>query len=123
MRDQKVEKLQVAGPQLNITYKDGTEKTSRKEDFQDVVSIFYASGVDLTATDVTVEDVSLGQLLGQFLVNVVPVVALIGFTIFMFRQARGAQDGIMGIGRSKAKVFVKGKQDVKFKDVCGMTEA
>jgi cell division protease FtsH len=48
---------------------------------------------------------------------------MVGVLFFIFRQARGAQDGIMGIGRSKAKLFVKGKQNINFKDVGGMDEA
>jgi len=44
------------------------------------------------------------------------------FAILM-RQAKGSQDGLLGFGQSKAKIFIKGKQDVKFADVGGMTEA
>ena len=41
----------------------------------------------------------------------------------IIRGEEVAKDGIMGIGRSKAKLFVKGKQDKKFADVGGMDEA
>src|SRR3989337_3050443 len=41
----------------------------------------------------------------------------------MVRQARGAQDSIFSFGQSKAKLFDKGKQSVKFADVAGVDEA
>jgi cell division protease FtsH len=54
---------------------------------------------------------------------VAPIVLMFILLLFIMRRAQGGQDNILGIGRSKAKVFVKGKQDVKFKDVGGMKEA
>jgi cell division protease FtsH len=43
--------------------------------------------------------------------------------LFLFRQARGQQESIFSFGRSRAKLFSKGKQDVKFTDVAGVDEA
>ena len=39
------------------------------------------------------------------------------------RQARGAQEGMFGFGKSNAKLFTKGKQNIKFTDVGGLKEA
>ena len=47
---------------------------------------------------------------------------MIAVFLFIFRGAKGGPD-IMGIGKSKAKLFVKGKQNTKFADVGGMDEA
>ena len=41
----------------------------------------------------------------------------------MMRKARGAQDSLFSFGNSKAKLFAKGKLDVKFADVAGVDEA
>jgi len=43
--------------------------------------------------------------------------------MFMLKQAKVGQDGVFGFGKSKAKIFIKGKQDIKFKNVGGMKEA
>lgn len=123
IREERVEKLEVAGSELSAVYKDNTTKTARKEDGQQALQVLEASGIDLTQVDVEVQNVTVGDLLWQLAINILPIILMIGFFLFIFRQARGAQDGIMGIGRSKAKVFVKGKQDVKFNDVGGMDEA
>ncbi len=122
IRSEKIESIEVAGPELRAHYKDSTEKHARKEDTQEVVPLLEAAGIDLTAVDVEVKDLSTGQMIWEVLVNFLPLVAMVILFLFFFRQARGS-DGIMGFGKSKAKLFVKGKQDVKFADVGGMDEA
>jgi cell division protease FtsH len=123
VREEKVKTLQVTGAELRAIYEDGTQRYTLKEEGQEALSILDSAGIDITALDVEVEDVSFGQLIWELLINFLPIGLMIFFFMMMFRQARGAQDGILGIGRSKAKVFVKGKQDVTFDDVGGMDEA
>jgi cell division protease FtsH len=123
VREEKVSKILVVGSELEITYKDGVEKKSRKEDFQEIVPLLETAGVDLAAVELKVENVSVGQWLIQFFFNFAPVLLIAGLLVFMMRQTRGGPDGIMGFGRSKAKLYVKGKQNVTFNSVGGMTEA
>lgn len=123
VRQEKVEKIEVSGSDLNATYKDKTKKTTKKEDGQELVTVFKAANIDLAAANVEVVQHSFWNIAGEFLLASLPLVLIAIFFLFLFRQARGAQDGIMGIGKSKAKLFVKGKQNIKFKDVGGMQEA
>ena len=123
IREEKVKKIDISGSELKLTYADDVTKTTRKEDGQDLVSILDAAGIDLGATNVEINDRSAMSMVWELLINFLPLVLMIGFFFFIFRQARGAQDGMMGIGRSKAKLFVKGKQNIKFSDVGGMKEA
>lgn len=123
VRDEKIETLQVTGTELRAIYKDGGRKYTLKEEGQEALSILDSAGIDIAAVDVTVEDVSFGQLFWELIINFLPIGLMIFFFMMMFRQARGQQDGILGIGRSKAKVFVKGKQNVTFANVGGMEEA
>lgn len=123
IRDQKVRKLAVAGSNVTVTYADDTERTSRKEDGQEIVQVLKNADIDLAQVDIEVRNLSLMEMGWQLVINILPIVLMAVFFLIIFRQARGSQDGIMGIGRSRAKVFIKGKQDVKFKDVGGMVEA
>ena len=124
VRDDKVEKIEVSGDEFKLKYQDETLKTVRKEPGQDIVSIFETAEIDLTQTDIEIIDISGAELFKRFLVEILPTLIIFGLVgFFFFRQMRGAQDGIMGIGRSKAKLFIKGKQNTKFKDVGGMDEA
>ncbi len=123
VREEKVETLQVTGTELRAIYKDGERRYTLKEEGQEALSILNAAGIDFAQVDVNVEDVSFGQLFWELVINFLPIGLMIFFFMMMFRQARGAQDGILGIGRSKAKVFVKGKQNISFDNVGGMDEA
>jgi cell division protease FtsH len=123
VREERVETLQVTGTELRAIYKDGERRYTLKEENQQALTILTAAGIDLTQVDVTVEDVGSGQLFWELIINFLPIGLMIFFFMMIFRQARGAQDGILGIGRSKAKVFVKGKQNITFENVGGMDEA
>jgi len=120
----KVEKIAVNGSQLKVTYKEGGEvKTVTKEETISLTEILHNSGVELSSVKVEVEDQSSGRMWTDILINGLPILLMVLFLIVIFRQARGTQDGIMGFGRSKAKLFSKGKQSVTFKDVGGVPEA
>ena len=123
VREDKIEKIGIAGKELRTTYKDGTQKVALKEEGQDVVSIYKAADIDLTKTDLEIQSVSIGSLIWELALSFLPVVLMIVVFLFIFRQAKGGQDGILGIGKSKAKLFVKGKQNTKFTAVGGMDEA
>jgi cell division protease FtsH len=123
VRQQQVEKIQVTGNNLAVFYKDNSQRVTRMEDAQDLVSVFEAADIDLNATNIEVTSVSVWNVLWDLLLTILPIILMVVVFFFIFRQARGAQDGIMGIGRSKAKLFVRGKQNISFKDVGGMEEA
>src|SRR5579859_808307 len=123
VRDKKVDSLTVSGADVTVKYKDGATKVTRKEDNQELLTILKNANIDPTTADIKVENLSLMEMGWQLFINVIPIVLMAVIFLVLFRQARGAQDGIMGIGRSKAKLFVKGKQDTKFTDVGGMDEA
>jgi len=123
VREEKVEKIEVAGNELRLIYKDEVNRVARKENNQQLVEIFDAAGIDLGAVDVQVENLTVGAMIWELVIVLLPILLLAGLFFFLFRQARGGQDGIMGIGRSKAKLFIKGKQNVTFKNVGGMDEA
>ncbi len=123
IRAERVERVEVTAESVSVKYLDGSEKTSRKELGQDFLDVLDKAGLDPAVIPVEIKDQSLSQMFWDVAINVLPLIAMVVFFFFIFRQARGAQDGILGIGRSKAKIFVKGKQDVKFADVGGMNEA
>ncbi|MDR2891093.1 MAG: ATP-dependent zinc metalloprotease FtsH [Alistipes sp.] len=68
---------------------------------------------------------------GSMLLNFLPWLILIGFWLFMMNRMSGgmgggggAGGGMMGVGKAKAQVFDKEKQQkVTFKDVAGLEEA
>lgn len=125
LRANKIEKIKVAGSEIRFNY-NGTSpletKIVQKEEGQQLLDILNAAQIDLGSTNIYVENLSGWQIFGELLVSILPLIIAGVIFWFLFRQMRGGGD-IMGIGKSKAKLFIKGKQDVKFKDVGGMNEA
>ena len=78
-----------------------------------------------TGTDFTyIEDVNY---LSYFMSMILPILLLVGLWYFIFRRAGGgggAGGGVFSVGKSKAKLFEKGKgTQVLFKDVAGQEGA
>jgi ATP-dependent Zn protease len=67
VRDEKVQKIQVTGQEIQVQYKDGAKKFSRKEDAQNLADVMQASGVDPASVETTIITPSvLSQFFGLF---------------------------------------------------------
>ena len=123
VKDEKVERIVVEDSFLQVFYKDGSESFSHKEPTEGLVATLKDAGIDPQAVEIKVKDTSFGRLWNDLFMNLMPVIGMGLLFYFLMRQARGAQDMLMGFGRSKARLFAKGKQDITFKDVAGVPEA
>ena len=128
IKDQKISRIEVAGDELRLEYKEDfvdqsypTRYIVRKESNQTMLGILEAADVKLADANLEIKDLSLSHLLMEALITFLPLIITIGFLYFMFKS-RGGGD-IFGIGKSRAKVFTKTKQNIKFADVGGMDEA
>jgi cell division protease FtsH len=63
-----------------------------------------------------------GAILG-LIGTILPVLLLVGFLVYSARQAQQAQQGVFGIGRSKARLYNEERPGVTFDDVAGEDEA
>jgi cell division protease FtsH len=61
--------------------------------------------------------------LPTILLNLLPIILLIGFWVFFMRQMQGGARGAMGFGKSKARLLTENKNRVTFDDVAGVDEA
>ena len=64
-----------------------------------------------------------GNLLVGILLQMLPILLLIGVWIFFMRQMQGGTKGAMGFGKSKARLLTENKNRVLFDDVAGVDEA
>jgi cell division protease FtsH len=117
-----VQKIEIEESTLYTTYKDGARFLSRKENGVSFVQVLEASGINPNSIEIKVKDLVLSQIF-MSLLNILPVVLILIFFIFLFRQARGTQDNIFSFGQSKAKVWNKDLPKVTFQDVAGVDEA
>lgn len=118
-----VKKVEVIDTKLLATYKDGKIYSSNKEGQESFYKILNDSGVTPNNVEIDVKDTSGGALWFNILSNILPLVLMVGFFLFLIRQARGAQDTLFSFGQSRAKLFSKDTPKVTFSDVAGVDEA
>ena len=123
IKNQKVDKVVIENDTLILTYKDGSVKTSSKESGVTFPDLMQKSGIDPTKVNYTVTDQTVIKAVGNVLGIVLPIALMAAFFFFLIRaQSKGAQD-IFSFGRSRAKLFAKGKQSTTFADVAGVDDA
>ena len=124
IRAGRVAKVDVMAEKLELTYKDQKDHAfSRKEANESFTEILDRSKIDPAAVQFEIKDQTLGQILGAALPSIIGTGFVMLVLLYMFRQARGAQDSLFSFGQSKARLFDKGKQSIKFADVAGVDEA
>lgn len=122
--DGKVEEVVIQSSRIIITEK--------KEKGQKIAKEYYTGVVrdDSLAERLEKADVKFGQqipdttsaIIAQTLFALLPVFLLVGVFVWMTRKmSKGG--GMMGIGRSNAKMYVEKQTGVTFKDVAGQDEA
>lgn len=121
----KVEKVEVYSDRLTLTYKDKKDEVffSRKEGNESLTEILDRAKIDPTTVNYEIKDQTLGQVVTAVLPSIIGTGFVLLVLLYMFKQARGQQDSLFAFGQSRAKLFDKGKQSVKFADVAGVDEA
>lgn len=123
-----VEKVEVKGDEVVLYYPevDGKPKLrlTRKEEGSSFVEILQREEIDQSKVKVEVSSMAFSNLFGNFLTLILPIVLFGGLMFFMMRRrGGGGGDMMFGFGKSRAKLFAKGKQSVHFADVAGVDEA
>jgi len=123
IKEGKVKEVLVQDSKLLITYDDGKTKVATKENNESFAELLDKEKIEPSKVKYNVIDQSLTKVIGEVAGIVLPIILMAAFFFFIIRsQTRGAQD-IFSFGRSKAKLFAKGKQDITFADVAGVDDA
>ena len=124
-----VEKIEVAGDNLTITYKGGEIKRAKKETDSSLSQTLFNYGVIPEALAGTEIEIKKEGGFGFWLVNVLPFLLPIAFIVLFFwylsRQVKGAGIQALSFGQSKARITDPSDKSnrVTFKDVAGVKEA
>ena len=123
IKEEKVEKILVEKERIVLTYKGGEVKYTVKEPNENFSDLLDKADIDPTKVNYSVTDQTLTKVFGEILSIVLPLGLMAAFFFFILRaQNKGAQD-IFSFGRSRAKLFAKGKQSTTFEDVAGVEDA
>lgn len=119
-----VESITVKGGELNITYKPDYEKANTFVQYYVVPLPGYSEFVQKLAdtTDIQVIPQDSSMLLETILSFIIPFICIVIFMNFMMKRMGGG-GGIMGVGKSNAKVYMQKETGITFKDVAGQDEA
>ena len=99
---------------ISGTFKDGASYTSMG--FNPPLATDIAQ---VRSDGVTVNVVTPSNTLSTWLPYIFFIALFVGMFVFIGRQAKGQMNGIMGVGRSKAKLFNEDMPKTTFADVAG----
>ncbi len=122
VKNGQVSQIVVVDNKLTVHEKNGNLQAF-KEPGSNLYQLFKDAGVSLDKTKVTIKDETGFNNWVNILSSILPVVLMVAFFYFLFRQARGAQESIFSFGQSKAKLFSKAQPKTTFADVAGVDEA
>lgn len=118
----KVKEIDISDTKLTILEGNKTIY-AYKETNTTIDSLFKNAGIPLDKTKLVVKDQTGVMNWVNILTSILPIVLMVAFFYFIFRQARGAQENIFSFGQSKAKLFSKDTPKITFADVAGVDEA
>lgn len=126
IKQDKVESLMVSDNQIVAQLKtDKKIMVTSKEPTISLTEMLQREGIDLTKVNLEVNNRQGWKMMGDVLSILLTIGIPILFILWLFRKQSGGAGGggMFGFGKSTAKLFVKGKQNVTFKDVAGVKEA
>ncbi|MFA5026119.1 MAG: ATP-dependent zinc metalloprotease FtsH [Candidatus Shapirobacteria bacterium] len=120
-----VEEVTVLDNEIIAKLKDNSKLlTASKEGSVSMSDIMQKEGIDISTVKFTVENRSGWKAFGDIVTLLLSVGLPIIFILWFFsKQSGGQAGGMFGFGKSTAKLFIKGKQNMTFKDVAGVEEA
>lgn len=116
-----IAKLEIQGNDIKVTPKNEkrpTERTTKES------GTIYEQGLKQGVTAVEIKSVdNSGEIFWNLAMIFVPTIAIIGFFMFMMRQANGQNSQAMSFGKSRAKLYGEDKKKIKFEDIAGNENA
>mgnify|MGYP005850165043 FL=1 len=124
IKNNQVKKIEVYDNRVLVYYKkDNQLAIAYKEPGEGIIKILTDNKVDLKKIEVIIKDSQASSGIINFLANIIPTILMIAFFIFLFRQAKGAQESVFSFGQSRARRFTKDMSKITFADVAGVDEA
>ncbi len=121
-----ISKIEGQGGDLKITEK-GKDKPTQESYIQGgVATLLRDDTLSKEAKQNVIEDKApsqTGDTIWNLAIILVPTILIIGFFMFMMRQAQGQNNQAMGFGKSKAKLYGMDKKRVLFADIAGNENA
>lgn len=119
-----VAKVVIKDDRLNITRIDNTLAYTYKENNQTLDQLLAEVPEQMKKDLVRkVERPDNTDFWFNIFLTILPIVIIVGFVLFMMRQAQNTNNQAMSFGKSRARLYDKDKQKTTFADVAGAKEA
>jgi len=122
-KEGKIKKIEIIENKLLIFYQDGKLAQSFKEAGETFIKTLKDAGVNPDKIDINIKDTQGSMGLANIIGNILPTILMVAFFLFLFRQAKGAQDSVFSFGQNRGKRFSKSMTKTTFNDVAGVDEA
>ena len=122
IKEEKVQSITVTNDLVEAQLKDGTKIVTEKESSVSFQEILDDNEIDLATLPGEYEvkhPILLMEILPSLLSFAIPILIL----LFIINRMKGANGDILSFGKSKARLFKKGKAKNTFDDVAGSEEA
>ncbi len=123
IKDGKVQKVEIIDNKIIVYYKSNKLALTYKEPADSFLKTLKDSNIDPSSLNVVIKDTQGSVGIINFLSNIIPTILMVAFFIFLFRQAKGAQESVFSFGQSRAKRFSKDLPKITFQNVAGVDEA
>ncbi len=127
VRNEQVDEVAVRGQEVRVVRsRDEAILQSRLEPgvtLTEALSGFGVSAQELRDANVNVLPPGNGGNWAALLLNLLPIILIVGFVLLIFRQTQGSNNQALSFGKSKARVLTGDKPTVTFDDVAGAEEA
>ncbi len=113
-----VAKVEIRGNQVDGVYKDNQKfRTYIPPEYPEVYKTLRERGVQIKVKDAG------GSTWLAWGVNLLPILILVAFWVFIMRQMQAGGNKALSFGKSRARLVSSGAKKVTFKDVAGVEEA
>ena len=126
-RDEQLDEIVVRGNELIITPREGVDlphMTSLKDPSASIFEQGFATIIEEGKVRIRIEEPSnVWDTIIDAAFIIIPIVLIVGFFVFMMRQAQSMNNQSMGFGKAKAKLYGGDKKKISFNDVAGNESA
>ncbi len=113
-----VQSVVIRGQEISGVFQDGQPFRTYAPDGADVVSPLAGKGVRIKAGPPPEPSFLMSLFISSF-----PVLLLIGVWAYFMRRMQGGPGGVLGFGKSRARMLQQDQRRVTFVDVAGVDEA
>ncbi|OGK25825.1 cell division protein FtsH [Candidatus Roizmanbacteria bacterium RIFCSPLOWO2_01_FULL_37_13] len=123
IKEGKIKKVEIIDNKIIAYYKNDKLALTYKEQGDSFLKTLRDANIDSSSLNVVIKDTQGSVGIINFLSNIIPTILMVAFFIFLFRQAKGAQESVFSFGQSRAKRFSKDLPKITFNNVAGVDEA